>query len=105
MIPVNSITLVSGITDLLQQRQKLWEKMAYHFYKFAGKVKLCQMFPGFFSRNFFFLFFGKNLLSFWGCEEILSCLNLLSRKSPKLGRFFYKFFLLVRAAIIFSSDE
>ena len=73
--------------------------MTYYFYKFTGKVKLCQMLPGFFSRNFFFLFSDKNLLSFWGCEEIFSCSNLLSRKSAKLGRFFYNNFLFVRADI------
>ena len=72
--------------------------MTYYFYKFTGKVKLCQMLPGFFSRDFFFLFLDKNLLSFWGCEEIFYCSNLLSRKFPKLGRFFYKNILLVRAA-------
>ena len=72
--------------------------MTYYFYKFTGKVKLCQMLPCFFSRNFFFLFSDKNLLSFWGCEEIFSFSNLLSRKSPKLGRFFYNNFLFVRAA-------
>ena len=74
--------------------------MTYHFYNFTGKVKLGQVFPRFFSRDFFFLFLDKNLLSFWGCEEIFSCSNLLSRKSEKLGRFFYNNFLFVRAGTV-----
>ena len=61
--------------------------MADNLYQFTGKVKLCQVFPGFFSRDFFFCFCWKNLPSFGLAKKKVFGSTLLSRNSPEKGRF------------------
>lgn len=61
--------------------------MADHLYQFTGKVKPCQVFPWFFSHDFFFCFCWKNLPSFGLAKKKVFELTLLSRNSPEKGRF------------------
>ena len=61
--------------------------MADNLYQLTGKVKLGQVFPCFFSRNFFFCFCWKNLPSFGLAKKKVFGLTLLSRNSPEKGRF------------------
>lgn len=61
--------------------------MADNLYQFTGKVKPCQVFPRFFSRDFFFCFSWKNLPSFGLAKKKVFGLTLLSRNSPEKGRF------------------
>ena len=61
--------------------------MADNLYQFTGKVKLDQVFPRLFSRDFIFCFCQKNLPSFGLAKKKVFGLTLLSRKSLEKGRF------------------
>ena len=63
--------------------------MADNLYQFTGKVKLDQVFPRLFSRDFIFCFCQKNLPSFGLAKKKVFGLTLLSRKSLEKGRFLF----------------